>query len=94
MNFNSNLNASNSKNSTGSQESSILDKIKDEFKATLFNSIYVVLKEEPFPSFYVAMVYIIYFFQLLYIPFHPSVNFSFSFSKLKLIKKDSNNMEF
>ena len=79
MNFNSNLNTSNSKNSTGSQESSVLHKIQAEFKATLYNSMYVVLKEEPFSLFYITAIYIIYFFQLLYIPFHPSVIIVFPF---------------
>ena len=74
MNFNSNLNVTNSKNSIGSNDVSILHKIKVEFKATLYSSMYVVLKEEPFPSFYVFVIYTIYFFQLLYLPFNPEVN--------------------
>lgn len=82
MHFNSNINSSSSKNGISEKEFSFLHKIKEEFKTLLYGSLYVVLKEEPFPNFYVLIVYIIYFFQLLYIPFNPLV-FFFNFFSFK-----------
>lgn len=91
MNFNPNLNSSNAKNSIGSSELSFLQKIAYEFKNIFFSSLHVILKEEPFPSFYIVLVYIVYFLQLLYIPFHPTVK-NLLFYDLN-IKKDSHYLE-
>lgn len=73
MNYNLNLNSNNSKNSNNAYELSFFQKFKAEFKEILFNSMHVILKEEPFPMFYIILIYIIYFLQLLHIPFHPTV---------------------
>ena len=73
MNFNSNLNSTSTKNTYAAHEQSFFHKIQAEFKATVYGSLYVVLKEEPFPAFFVMLIYVIYFIQLLYIPLHPMV---------------------
>ena len=73
MNFNSNLNSASTKNQYSAGEASIFHRLQMEFKATVYGSMYVVLKEEPFPAFFIMAVYVIYFVQLLYIPFNPTV---------------------